>query len=112
MVGDTGGRASPACVCGADHAGFGVGQEHRCTVGSDDTQKQAGPVRHERVGMGSFVMCHRLPDYYRRWRMDLVDAGKRRAGSNRVDREAAVSFDGLWIIAAAEAAIESRNRPC
>ena len=42
--------------------------------------------------------------------MDLIDAGERRAGQDRVGGEAAVGLDGLRIVAAAQPAIEAGDR--
>jgi hypothetical protein len=54
-------------------------------------------------------MRHRFRDDYGRWGMDLIDAGDRRPGQNRVGSEAAIGLDYLRIVAAARTAIQAGN---
>jgi hypothetical protein len=43
-------------------------------------------------------------------RMDLMDACQRRAGDDRIRREAPVGFNGFSIIAAAQSAVQAGHR--
>ena len=60
---------------------------------------------------GRSVVGHGSRDDHRGRRMDLVDAGQRRAGQDRVGGEAAVGLDSCRIVAAAQPAIEAGDRP-
>ena len=56
LVGDPGQRAAPAGMGGADHARFGIGEQHRRAVGGDDAEQQARPVGDQRVGVRALVV--------------------------------------------------------
>ena len=88
---------------------FGVGQQNRRTVRRDDAEKQSWAIGDERVGVGPLAMRNGLADDDRLGRMDLVDAGQRRAREDRVGGDAAVGLDRFGIVAAAKPAIEPHN---
>jgi hypothetical protein len=87
-----------------------ISQEDRCTIGGDDAQQQAGPVRDQSIGTRPFVMRNSFASDDGGWRMDLMDAGQRRAGQSGVGGKAAVGFDRMAIVAASQSAIETRYR--
>ncbi len=79
----------------ADHAGLGIGEQHRRAIGGEDSEQQPGPVGDHRVGVRPLVLRPRLLDIDGVGRMDLVHGRQLGAGQHRGDRAAAVLGDRL-----------------
>ena len=85
-------RALPAGMCRADHAGFGVGEQHGTAIGTQDTDGYARLVGDHRVGLRALA-AEGLPERDNVRRMDLMN------GRQQVGRDAHRCCDAVAILA-------------
>jgi hypothetical protein len=96
---DSGKGAFPARMGGADHPGVPVGEQNRRAVRSEDSQREARPVGHDRIGPRTrIVRPARLGDDDVRG-VHLMDGHQLRPGRDRLDGAAAVLDDRLAVVA-------------
>ena len=95
----------------ADHAGLGIGEQHRRAIGGQDAERDPGPVGHHRVGMRAQALVPRPGHRDAIGRMDLVRVEQDRAGQHRVARQPAVFGDDRGIVVRSGADIEPGIEP-
>ena len=71
-IGDSGERPAPPGVRRSDHAGVGVGEQHRRAIGGEDAQRQPRNIGRHRIGLRSLADLPRLRDGDRLAAVDLI----------------------------------------
>ena len=61
-IGDSGERAAPAGMGGADHPGLVIGEQDRRAIGGQDSEQQVRAVGDHRVGVRPLVLRPGLLD--------------------------------------------------
>jgi len=107
-IGDTRERPAPAGVRRADDDRVMIGEQHRRAIGGENPEQQVGRVGDHRVGAGALTLRPGVIGDDDIGRVDLVDGRKLGLGEKRGDREPAVAFDGLAVVIATEADVETR----
>ena len=100
-------RAFPPGMRRADHASLPVREQDRRAVGGEDTQRQAGPIGHQGVGMGADAIFERLQHSHAVGRMNLVQRDEPGAGQHRLGRTPAVLRDQFRVVAGAEPDVQA-----
>jgi len=93
-------------MCRTDHAGLGVGEQHRRAVGGEDAQREARAIGDQRIGMRPRRVVPRIGDGNRIGAVYLEHRNQTPARQHRFRREAAVFGDHGGIVVRAEPDIE------
>ena len=94
--------APPAAVCGADHTCLAVGEQNGRAVGGEDAEENAGPIRHQRVGMRTVVIGP-VAGFDGFGGMNLVDGDQASTGEDGFDRAPPIFGDCGAVVGAAPA---------
>jgi hypothetical protein len=91
---------------GPDNARLMIRQQNRPTIGGEDAEQQAGPVRHQSIGMGPRTIGPGICRHNGLSRMDLMERHQLRTRQNSRHRPAAVFVHGFAVIGRPETDIQ------
>jgi len=105
-IGHAADRTLPPGMRGTDHAGLGIGEQHRRAIGGEDAEREARTIGDQRIGMRPRRLVPGIGDGDGLGAVHLEQADQPPAGQHRPDRAPAILADRPRIVVGAEPDIQ------